>query len=171
MLKMFSAKGFAVGEDVSSSGSAAAAIVAGYLCNHSCRSFRFNIETEAVSMATQGRPMPDRRAAPRLKVHLGCRFIFDGTQYEAVIKDISPTGALLWSSFMPPPAAGVFIKIETPLLRMPIVLEGKIVRRDCKNTEQGLVGAFAVRFSCNSPALMLLVNKVVNPANSRDKDQ
>ena len=114
-------------------------------------------------MATQRRPVPDRRAALRAKVHLGCHFIFDQTEYEAVIKDISPIGALLWSSFMPPPAADVFIRIDASLLRIPIVLEGKIVRRDCKNTEQGPIGAFAVKFNRSSPALMVLISKLLGP--------
>ena len=114
-------------------------------------------------MATQRRPMPDRRNAPRVKIHLGCQFIHDGTEHEAFIKDISPIGALLWSSFMPPPAADVFIKIETRLLKIPIVLQGKIIRRDCRNTDQGPVGAFAVQFNSGSPALMVLINKITHP--------
>ncbi len=114
-------------------------------------------------MATLRRPVPDRRTASRIKLNLGCQFVFDKTEYQAVIKDISPMGALLWSSFMPPPAADVFIQIETHLLRIPIILEGKIVRRDCINTEQGSIGAFAVKFSGQSPALIVLINKIASP--------
>jgi hypothetical protein len=114
-------------------------------------------------MAIPKYPVPDRRTAPRLKVHLGCQLIFERIQHDAYIKDISPIGALLLSSFMPPPEADVLIKIETHLIRIPIVLEGKVVRRDSIDTEQGAVGAFAVKFSRNTPALMLLINKIVNP--------
>ncbi|MBZ5545770.1 MAG: PilZ domain-containing protein [Acidobacteriia bacterium] len=114
-------------------------------------------------MAIPNHPGLDRRTAPRLKVHLGCQLTVERIKHEAFIKDISPTGALLLSSFMPPPDADVLIKIETHLIRIPIVLEGKVVRRDSINTEQGPVGVFAVKFSRNSPALMLLVNKIVNP--------
>ena len=109
-------------------------------------------------------PISDRRVAPRTKVHLGCRFVYSGSEYNAFIKDISPTGALLWSAFMPPPAADVSIKIEKSFLGVSLVLEGRIVRRECKETEQGTIGAFAVHFNNNSPGIMLLFKKLTGPA-------
>lgn len=114
-------------------------------------------------MATQRRPIPQRRASPRINVDLGCQFIVNETEHKALIKNISAVGALLWSGFMPPPAADVSIKIGTSLLKLPIILQCKIVRRSRVNTEQGPMGAFAVRFSRSSPALMGLISKLVSP--------
>ena len=108
-------------------------------------------------------PTPDRRAAPRFKAQLDCRIIFEGNEYDAFIKDISPMGAFLWSAFMPPPAADVSIKVETSFIRTPLTLDGKIVRRECRETEQGTMGAFAVKFKTSSPALTLLISKLTNP--------
>ena len=113
-------------------------------------------------MVTQSRPIPHRRAAPRINVDLGCQFIVNETEHKALIKNISTVGALLWSGFMPPPTADVSIKIGTSLLKLPIILQGKIVRRSRVNTERGPIGAFAVKFSRSSPALMALINKLVS---------
>jgi hypothetical protein len=114
-------------------------------------------------MATQTRPTPDRRAALRVKVHLACKFIFEGTEYEAYIKNISPMGALLWSAFMPPRAADASIKVETSLVNYPLILGAKIVRRECKLTEQGKVAVFAIKFAHSSPGLILLISKLMSP--------
>ena len=114
-------------------------------------------------MATQRRPTPERRAALRIKVHLGCRFTFKGIEHQAFIKDISPIGAFLWSAFMPPPAADLSIKVDTSFTKTPLILESRVVRRDCKSTGQATVGVFAVKFSQNSPGLLLLLNKLGKP--------
>ncbi len=120
-----------------------------------------------MATAIQGHPMRDRRAASRLKVELNCRFIFEGTEHEASIKDVSLMSALLWSTVMPPTAAGISIKLETPLLNSPLILEGKIVRREYTTKEPGGMGAFAVRFNHSAhPALVALIKKLAIPQNS-----
>ena len=114
-------------------------------------------------MATQKRLVPDRRIDLRIKVHLGCQIAFDGNEYEASIKDISPIGAYLWSSCMPPRAADVSITIKMPPLSIPIILEGKVVRRYSNNADQDQMNKFAVEFIHNSPALMVLIDRLENP--------
>ncbi len=112
-------------------------------------------------MATQRRPIQDRRAALRYYANLTCQFTFEENEYEAFIREISLIGAFLWSTFMPPRGADVSVKLETSLLRYPLILEGKIARRDCKYTEWGKVGAFAITFSHRPPGLISLINKLI----------
>ena len=114
-------------------------------------------------MSTLRRPIQDRRALSREKINLPCQFTFEGIEYDAYIGDISLKGAFLWSTFMPPWGAGLSVRIGTPLLENPLILEGKIVRRDCKQTERGTVGAFVIRFSSSSPALIVLISKLIKP--------
>ena len=113
-------------------------------------------------MLTQSCPVQDRRAVSRVKVHLGCIFIFDGIEYDAFIRDISLKGAFLWSSFMPPCGTNLVVRIRTSLLEDPLILESKIVRCDCKQEERGAVGGFAITFSYDSPVLVRLINKLAN---------
>jgi hypothetical protein len=98
--------------------------------------------------------------------HLKCQITFEGIEYEAFIRDISLKGALLLSTFTPPWGANISIRLEASLLEDPLILEGKIVRSDCKQTERGSVDAFTIRFSHNSPVLVRLINKLVKPPKS-----
>ncbi len=114
-------------------------------------------------MANPTCPVPDRRGAPRAKVHLDCQVLFEGDEYDAVIQDISLLGAFLWSSFTPPHDATVSIRLKPAFMEDPIILEGNVVRRDCKQTEKGPVGAFAITFGHNSPGLLRLIDRLINP--------
>lgn len=114
-------------------------------------------------MSTQSRPVQDHRAVSRVQAHLGCQFTFEGIEYEAFIQNISLNGAFLWSTFIPPLGANLFIRLNTSLLEDPLILEDRIVLYDCKQTERGTVGGFAIMFSYNSPVLVRLINKLVNP--------
>jgi hypothetical protein len=114
-------------------------------------------------MATARNALRDRRAASRLKVDLKCRFTFNGVEHEGLIKDISLMSAFARSSFVPPPAAEISLKIATSLLKTPLVLEGTIVRRDCNNAVPGGMGAFAVKFKYAAhPTLVFLLKKLAN---------
>jgi hypothetical protein len=113
-------------------------------------------------MATQRKPIPDRRTAPRVKVNLACKFIFEEAEHEASIKNISNIGALLWSGFMPPRAADASIKIQTSLFNYPLVLGCKIIRRECKIMEQGKVAVFGIKFNHSPSGLALLISKLIN---------
>lgn len=106
---------------------------------------------------------PDRRSAARTKVHLGCRLIFGGKEYDAFIKNIASGGAFIWSDFVPPSDADVEIKLETSLLNFPLMLDGKVLRSERKDTEQGYMGVFAVQFKKSSPELATFINRLANP--------
>ncbi len=113
-------------------------------------------------MATQRNPVSDRRASPRVKVHLDCHFTYEGTEYKAFIKDLSSRDAFLWSSFMPPVGAEISIKLESQYFNTPLILQGKTVRQDRKYMKQNTVDAFAVRFGYSSPKVALLISKISN---------
>jgi len=117
-------------------------------------------------MSNRSRPVQDRRSASRLQVHLDCQFTFQGTEYEAFVRDISLKGAFLLSSFMTPNGANLSVRIKTDLMENPVVLEGKIMRSDCKEIERGRVHAFAVSFSYLPLALVTLISKLANPPKS-----
>jgi hypothetical protein len=107
----------------------------------------------------------DRRAAPRIKVHLDCQLIFEGNEYDAVIQDISTLSAFLWSSFMPPHDSSVSLRLNPNFEKPPLILKGNVVRRDGKYRDHGKVGAFAIKFSHNSPTLIQTLGRVINPKN------
>lgn len=117
-------------------------------------------------MSTARRPIQDRRVASRVNAQLNCKFTFEGIEYEAFVQDISLAGAFLSSTFMPPWGGDLSIKLMTSVMEDPLILEGKIVRRDCKYTEQGTVGAFTIRFRHSSPGLVMLINKLATPPKS-----
>ena len=116
-------------------------------------------------MATQRRPMLDRRAKRRSYVHLDCRFNFRGKEYQAFIKNMTPQDAYLWSSFMPPKGADILIRLDTPLLETPLFLQGRIVRQEYKHLKQSVVDAFAVRFSFSSPQVASLIRELSSRSN------
>jgi hypothetical protein len=114
-------------------------------------------------MAIPECPVPDRRTAQRARVQLGCQIIFMEREFDALIRDIAPGGAFLWSGFLPPADADISIKIETALVKVPLILKGTVLRREWKETEKGNVGAFAVEFKDSSPALIEFISKLANP--------
>jgi hypothetical protein len=111
-------------------------------------------------MATQRRPMSDRRATSRSYVHLDCRFTFKGKEYKAFIKNLTPKDAYLWSSFMPPKGSDILIRLDTPFSNTPLFLQGRIVRQEYKHMKQSVVDAFAVRFGFNSPQISELISEL-----------
>jgi len=111
-------------------------------------------------MTEQKLPIQDRRSVSRLESLLDCRFSFEGTEHKAFIRDLSLKSAFLLSTFMPPHGVIISIKLETPALTGPLILEGKIVRRDCSHTDRGTTGAFVVTFSHSSPEFIRLVSKL-----------
>ena len=124
------------------------------------------MKPEDNSVPHKERPVQDRRSVSRIQVHLDCQFTFQGIEYAAFIRDISLKGAFLLSSFMPPYGANLTIRIKTALLEDPLILEGKVVRRDCKEIERGKARAFMINFSHNPLALVTLISKLANPAKS-----
>jgi hypothetical protein len=79
------------------------------------------------------------------------------------MKDISLLGAFLSSTFTPPMNAEISIKLESSLLNAPIILPGKIVRHNHKDTDKDTTPAFAVRFNHSAPALVILITNLANP--------
>jgi hypothetical protein len=105
----------------------------------------------------------DRRAAPRSKASLDCRFTFNGREYEAGIRNISLLGAFLWSSFLPPCHATISIRLETTLVEeSPLIWEGIVVRHDRQYVEQDIAGAFGIALNPNSQGLIELVDKLTD---------
>jgi hypothetical protein len=120
---------------------------------------------EDVFMAVPKYPAPDRRAVPRKKVHLDCQVISEGIEHDAVIQDISITGAFLWSSFMPAHDSAVSLRLKPSYTKPPLILKGNVIRRDSKYKEHGKAGAFAIAFSHNSPGLLQSLGNLINPQN------
>jgi hypothetical protein len=116
-------------------------------------------------MAVPKCAVSDRRVSPRKKVHLDCQVIFEENEYDAVLQDISITGAFLWSSIMPPPDSALFIRLTPSFKKQPLILKAKVVRCDSKYKEHGRVGAFAITFSPNAPSLIQTLGSLINPQN------
>jgi len=89
-----------------------------------------------------------------------CKVIYAGIEHEAYIRDISLSGASLWQTFMPPRGSNVSIKLEEPSSKTQLILEGRVARTDCKTTDRGMTGAFAVQFSISSPEFVRLIGKL-----------
>ena len=112
-------------------------------------------------MKSQRHTVQDRRSVSRVTAHLACRFTCKEIEHGAIIQDLSLKSALLRSDLIPPHGADVSIRIETSLSN-PLILEGRIVRRDGKHAERGTAGVFMVRFNHNSPALARLITKLAS---------
>ena len=89
-------------------------------------------------------------------------------QHKAFFKDISLTGGLLWSSFIPSCGSNVSIELETFISEHPLIFRGSVVRRKLKHTDQGPVGAFAVAFTDAPPTPNILSASVSSPGNNGD---
>jgi hypothetical protein len=113
-------------------------------------------------MALPKCPIQEYRESLRIGLNLDCRYTFGGIEYKAFIKDISLTGALLLSDFMPPWGSDISIKIETSHLKLPLILGSKIVRRDLNCADGDTAGAFAVAFNHSSPGLLQLIDELTN---------
>jgi hypothetical protein len=113
-------------------------------------------------MAAQKRPIVDRRVASRVKVQLKSRFTYKRIEHEALVMNISFVSALFRSTFIPATGSDVTIKLESPLLEAPLIIEGTVVRYECSNEKQGTVDSFAVRFSRIDPDLAYLVNQLAD---------
>jgi hypothetical protein len=109
------------------------------------------------------RAVQDRSSVSQVIAHLKCQFTFEGVSHEASLGNISLNGAFLRSAFAPPLGSNVFIRLETPLLKSTLTLEGKVVRTDCTFVDRGNVNAFAIGFGHRPSALIVLISKLVIP--------
>ena len=120
------------------------------------------MKPEDNSLPLQGRPVQDRRSASRVMAQLKCQFTFGGVSHEAFIRDISLNGAFLWSTVVPAQGSNVLIRLETPLLKNTLALEGKVVRTDRTPKDHVNENAFAISFSHASAELIVLISKLVS---------
>jgi hypothetical protein len=102
----------------------------------------------------------DRRAVSRVSADMECRYTYDGMEYSGFVREISLKGALLLSSYMPPHGAAISIRLNASLRDGQLLLDAKVVRRDCKDTERGTVKAFGVAIHNGSLALAQLVTRL-----------
>jgi len=104
----------------------------------------------------------DRRQNSRIPTCLSCRCAFQGVSREAVILNLSLTGALISANLRPPVGSTVTLTLQTPLLKSALILEGKVARMDPAASERGIVNRFGMRFSKSSLDLITLINNLTS---------
>ena len=105
----------------------------------------------------------DRRTVSRFIVLLDCRFTYSGTNYSAVIVDISLRGALLSSKFRPPLGSDIVVTLQPHIPERELKLNGRVVRGDWGESTLGKFGRFGIRFE-NAPLdLVRLITKLSSP--------
>ena len=108
----------------------------------------------------------DRRTLSRIIVCLDCQFTYSGTDYSAVIVDLSHKGALLSAKFMPPTNSYITVSLQTDILERKLELKSRVVRGDWVESGFGKMGRFALRFE-NAPLdLIRLINKLLSSKSS-----
>lgn len=105
----------------------------------------------------------DRRKYMRVIARLDCQFAYNGVSHKGVVVDISLKGALLSSVFLPPVNGEVSIRIETPHLPEPLMMDGRVQRGNWGMTDHGKVGRFGVEFKSSPLALIKLINTLLAP--------
>jgi hypothetical protein len=83
-----------------------------------------------------------------------------GNSYEAVLLDVSLTGAFLSSKCMPKIGESVTLKLKTPNSKNGIELVGKIIRGVWVVSDHGKLGRFSIRFSHTPLDLIMFINKL-----------
>jgi hypothetical protein len=106
-----------------------------------------------------GRAVQDRRIS-RISTQFTCHFTYEGVSREAVVLNISLTGALLSSKFMPPIGADVGLTLKPTASKETLKAEGKVIRGGWGISDHGVVGKFGVRFSRTPPQLLTVVTKL-----------
>ena len=102
----------------------------------------------------------DRRTVSRFIVLLDCHFTYSGTNYSAVIVDVSLTGAMLSSKFMPPVGSDIILTLQPRILERELKLNGRVVRGNWGEATSGKFGRFGIRFE-NAPIdLVRLITKL-----------
>jgi hypothetical protein len=76
-----------------------------------------------------GRVTQDRRLLSRVGTRLECEVVSNGVQSKALILDLSLKGAHLACQQLPATGAAVVIRLSSPQLEKPLVIQSKVVPR------------------------------------------
>jgi len=118
------------------------------------------IGNEDRPVAVTSRVVQDRRNISRVSTRFTCHFTHEGVSREAVVIDLSFTGALLSSKSMPPIGSHVSVTLKPPAVKETIKLDAKVIRGGWGLSDHGTIGKFGIRFLQNRPQLMPLITKL-----------
>jgi len=105
----------------------------------------------------------ERRTVSRFIVLLDCRFTYSGTNYSAVIVDVSLRGALLSSKFSPPLGSDIIVTLQPHILERELKLSGRVVRGNWGESTLGKFERFGIRFENTPLDLVRLITKLSSP--------
>ena len=96
----------------------------------------------------------------RIGTRIHCQMTQGGSQFEAVVVNISLGGAFLSSKHLPPTGSSVKLTLKVPALKGDLKLEGKVVRGSWVMSDHGKLGRFGIRFSHTSLDLIKLISSL-----------
>jgi len=121
---------------------------------------RKSITQEKRVVAATNRAAQDRRNISRVFTRFSCHFTYEGVSREAVVIDLSLTGALLSSKYMPPIGSHLSLSLRPPASKETLKLEAQVIRGGWGFSDHGAVGKFGVRFDHNhDPQLIALITR------------
>ena len=97
-------------------------------------------------MQLNSRYTQDRRHTSRIPAMLKCEFNFDQTTHQAVMLNVSLTGAFLSSKCLPPDKSAISIFINSKHLQKTLTINGVVVRGNWVMSGDRKLGRFGVRF-------------------------
>jgi hypothetical protein len=95
-----------------------------------------------------------------------CYFTYSETKYDAVVTDLSFTGAFISSNIMPPKGSKVVLTLNGPLLKKPLILEGKVIHGGRGMSDYGNTGRFGIGFASAPLDLMEFISKIISKKSS-----
>jgi len=102
----------------------------------------------------------DRRNTSRVFALLDCSLRYGDSLYEALVVDLSPKGALISSTVLPPHKSEVSISLNSGHLKQTLILTGSVIRSTELFTAYGKRIRFVVRFHYAPPDLFFLLGKL-----------
>ncbi len=83
--------------------------------------------------------------------------MYPGGKQPATLVEISLASAKVSAKYMPPQGTDVIIRLDSPELDAPLLLDGTVFRGTWGATEQGEACRFIVKFHRQSPELISLL--------------
>jgi hypothetical protein len=80
--------------------------------------------------------------------------------------DLSLKGAFLSSNIMPPKGSKIVLTLTGPLLKRPLILEGKVIHGGSGLSDYGKTGRFGIGFPSAPLDLLEFISKIISKKTS-----
>lgn len=110
-------------------------------------------------MAINSRITQDRRKISRIPVRINCHFTHAGVSHEALMTNISLSGAFFSSKYLPQVGATVALGLKLPDSKKDLEIQCTVIRGNWGMSDHGKLARFGVRFSHTPLDLLTFISK------------